>query len=249
MDEGQFAGIGLAIPIDMILPVVTQLIETGHVEKGFMGVDPMDLTAIIAQQLGYNGQGVFILKVHAGGPARAAGVRTNDIVTHVGGRTVSTVQQLRSLVSSVRPGETVQLTIWRFNSLKNIGETLQVDVNLTSFDDLMSDRGIAVPQRSRDAVPELGIARMATNTRELSEQYEFAEYFPGVIILGLLPSSFLAQQIEPGAVIVDVMDQPISNVDDLFAAIENFNFHGFAGLRAVAMTPDGRRVTLRLRAE
>ena len=249
VDEGQFAGIGLAIPIDMILPVVTQLIETGHVEKGFMGVEPMELSSIIAQQLGFNGQGVFILKVSSGGPARAAGVRANDIVTHVGGRAVGTVQQLRSLVSSVRPGETVRLSIWRYNSLKNLGETFDLDVNLTSFDSLVSDRGIAVPERSRDAIPELGIARMATNTRELGEQYGIAEYLPGVIILGLVPNSFLAQQMEPGSVIVDVMDYAITDVDDLFRALENFDFQEYGGLRATVITPQGKRVTIRLRAE
>lgn len=249
VDEGQFAGIGLAIPIDMILPVVTQLIETGHVEKGFMGVEPMELSPIIAQQLGFNGQGVFILKVSTGGPARFAGVRANDIVTHVAGRAVGSVPQLRSLVSSVRPGETVRLTIWRYNSLKNVGESIDLDVNLTSLDNLVSDGGIAVPQRSRDAIPELGIARMATNTRELGEQYRIAEYLPGVIILGLVPNSFLAQQVEPGSVIVDVMDYAVTNVDDLFTALENFDFQEYGGLRATAITPAGKRVVIRLRTE
>ena len=75
----------------MIQPVVTQVIEHGYVEKGFMGVAVGELNIGVAQQFGFIGSGVLITGVEPDGPAKMAGVALNDIVTHVNNRAVSTV--------------------------------------------------------------------------------------------------------------------------------------------------------------
>ena len=251
IDEGQFAGIGLAIPMDMITPVVTQLIETGEVAKGFMGVEPVELEPNIAQQLGFIGQGVFIRGVEPDGPASQGGVRAHDIITHVRGKAIGTVQQLRSLVSSARPGETVRLTVWRYDLGTGSGETVFVDVNLSRLEDTLA-RGpgpIGLP-RSRFGIPMLGLDRLITNTPELAAQLGHDEFRPGVVIAELAPESSLSiAGIEAGSVIVDVMDRPVSSVDELFEILEGYAPPARIGIRATIFTPSGERKTLTLRAE
>ena len=115
LEEGQFSGIGLAIPMDMITPVVTQIIKNGKVDKGFLGVtldprfDPAE-----AQSRGMPGLGVRLSAVDRDGPAAAAGIKPGDVILRVNDSEVTSGPQLQSVVSSMLPGETAKLTIWRF---------------------------------------------------------------------------------------------------------------------------------------
>lgn len=129
-DDGQFASIGLAIPMSMIEPVVNQLVERGVVEKGYLGVTVAPLDARIAQKFGFIGHGVVIAVVYPDGPARAAGVKTRDVVTHVNTDPVGSVAQLRSVISSILPGENAQLMIWRYDPKLEQSRTLTITVEL-----------------------------------------------------------------------------------------------------------------------
>ncbi len=275
-DDGQFAGIGLAIPIEMIEPVVTQIIENGVVTKGFLGLSVVDRTNLLEHELdvlglnvyglivgdldenstaltagvrwgdvithvngtrvnsisqfqsmvqamknqrveltiwrfdserdqlrkldialpdaspwtllgmtllqaddsvgeamdllGFEGQGVKVATLVPNAPARNAGVRRGDFITHVNRTPVGSVQQLRSLISSIRPGQIATLSIWRFDPLSRTSEVLEIGVPLAQLD-ARSVTGLAPgiqdPSRipAQNQLPQLGIERMATATR------------------------------------------------------------------------------------
>jgi S1-C subfamily serine protease len=131
LDEGQFAGVGLAIPIDMIEPVVRQLIETGSVEKGFLGVAVLDQDDSVALELwrqGFRGDGLVLARVEPQTPASAAGLRLGDVVTQVAGKPVATLAQARAAAEGLPPDASVPLALWRYDAAADEGRLSVLDV-------------------------------------------------------------------------------------------------------------------------
>jgi len=246
LEEGQFAGIGLAIPMDMIQPAVTQIIKHGYVEKGFMGVNVGDLNVNFAQQLGFIGAGVLITGVDDLGPAGVAGVKLNDIVTHVNKRSVSTVAQLQSIISSMLPGESARLTIWRFDPRNPGGEAQELFVALNRLDTLRA-AGQLPPDNPKDSIVSLGIVRMSTSTADLARRFG-AAFHPGVILEELTADSELAQRVGPGSIITDIADRPVRSVDDLLRALRDYDLR-FPGVKATVIDADGQYAAIYLRVE
>lgn len=223
-EEGQFAGIGLAIPLEMILPVVEQLIENGFVIKGFLGVKLRSLEGALAdnyRQRGFNGRGVVLERVIKGDPADRAGLKMWDVITHVNGRAMATMPQLRSFISSILPGQIVTIDYWRFDPERDLGESLSTTVKLDRLDTILTDGSIP-PDQPRNELKQLGINAMETNSRKLASQFS-AEYRAGVMIKEIDPDSILSRQAEAGWTIVSVNDIPVRDVDEFFEALGNFN--------------------------
>ncbi len=110
--EGQSAGISFAIPLAVIESVVKQLIDHGEVRRGFLGVS-LPRRSGDALRAGYNGYGVLVPGVSDGGPADLAGMQSGDVITAIDGQQVTGYGVLRSLISTVQPGEKIDINIWR----------------------------------------------------------------------------------------------------------------------------------------
>ena len=110
--EGQSAGISFAIPIKVIESVVTQLLEHGTVKRGFLGIS-LPRTNNQVRDTGYNGFGVLVPAVSKDGPADRAGLKPGDVITQIDGEPVTGVGVLRSLISTVKPGQPIILSLWR----------------------------------------------------------------------------------------------------------------------------------------
>lgn len=121
--EGQSAGISFAIPLPVIESVVSQLIETGTVRRGFLGIN-LPGRVEDAQRVGFNGFGVLVSGVTDGGPADLAGVRRNDVITAIDGQEVTGIGVLRSLISTIKPGQAVELRLWRDGEMVTVEPTL-----------------------------------------------------------------------------------------------------------------------------
>ena len=97
-------GIGFAIPASTAMLVMQGLIQDGHVVRGWIGVEPRDLTPEIAQTLNLPiKQGVLITGVLHNGPASTAGLRPGDVVVKIAGAPVTNTAQLLSAVAALRP--------------------------------------------------------------------------------------------------------------------------------------------------
>ena len=101
------AGVGFAIPVNLVRGVMAELIEHGRVIRGWLGVNAWPLPTLQAQSIGLSGPGLELLDVS--GPAAAAGLRRGDIVTHVDGERMLSPQQMRNVVASARPGQTIRI--------------------------------------------------------------------------------------------------------------------------------------------
>lgn len=112
--SGGSMGIGFAIPTSTARSVMEAIVRDGKVTRGWIGVEPQDLTPELAESFSIPpGTGVIITGVLQNGPAAQAGIRPGDVVTHVGDKPVGNVAQLLSAVAALTPGTPSTLDIVR----------------------------------------------------------------------------------------------------------------------------------------
>jgi serine protease Do len=127
-------GFGYAIPMSDAMPIVEQLIETGEVEAGqsaYLGIQGQDISSDVAKA--YNmPEGIYVYQVVSGSPAEEAGLRQGDIITKFDGQNVSSMEELKQLISAYQAGKEVKVT---FERLGNGYEEQTITVTLGSQPD------------------------------------------------------------------------------------------------------------------
>ena len=119
--SGGNVGIGFAVPINMARQVMNQLINSGEIKRGRIGVAIQDLTPDIAQALGTtHTEGAVIARVEPGSPAEHAGLRTNDLVVAANGAPIHNGAELRTRVGLSKVGDAVDLTVVRGGSERTV---------------------------------------------------------------------------------------------------------------------------------
>lgn len=112
--SGGSLGIGFAVPVSTARNVMQQLIGTGQVVRGWIGVEPQDVTDHLARALNLpHPEGVVIVGVLRKGPADAAGVRPGDVVLDVNGKLVGNTGQLLNAVAALKPGSDAAIQVLR----------------------------------------------------------------------------------------------------------------------------------------
>jgi serine protease Do/serine protease DegQ len=112
--SGGNVGISFAIPSNMAHDIMSQLVGTGKVQRGQLGVSVQDLSPDLAKSFGLKRTGgAVIAQVVPGSPAAAAGLRTGDIVVAVNGKPVANASSLRSAIGLTPPGQEIDLEIMR----------------------------------------------------------------------------------------------------------------------------------------
>ena len=123
--SGGSMGIGFAIPVNTARQVMEGLIRDGQVTRGWIGVEPRELTAEIAQTLNLPiRQGVLITGVLQNGPASQGGIRPGDVVVKVGDKAVATTPQLLSAVAALKPRETATIGVQRGDKTLDLNVTV-----------------------------------------------------------------------------------------------------------------------------
>jgi serine protease Do len=123
---GGYEGISFAIPIDVANNVAEQLIKSGHVSRGRIGVTIQQVTAATADNFGLDRpRGAAVASVEPGGPADKAGIEPLDIILSVNGHGVESSEELPSMIAEIKPGQTVQLEVWREKGIKRISVTVE----------------------------------------------------------------------------------------------------------------------------
>ena len=112
--SGGSLGIGFAIPVSTAKQVLQDIVSSGKVTRGWIGVEPSDLSPELAETFGVKtDHGVIITGVLQNGPAAQAGVRPGDVITSVGDVQVRNVQQLLGAVAALKPGTPTRLAMLR----------------------------------------------------------------------------------------------------------------------------------------
>lgn len=122
---GGSVGIGFAIPVTTAKSVMEEIIKTGQVVRGWIGIESQDITPELADSFGLARQsGAIIAGVVRDGPADRAGIRPGDILLTVQGRAVANTSEMLTLIAQLTPGARAQMTVMR----KNRQSTLDVTV-------------------------------------------------------------------------------------------------------------------------
>jgi serine protease Do len=154
--SGGFMGVGFAIPAGTARHVVDGIIETGHVTRGWLGAHIQPLSDDLARSFGLERpEGALVADVVAGGPADGAGLEPGDVVTQVGGQTVSTPADLLRAVAAAAPGSALRLTAVRDGAER----TVEVTLGERPATPLLA--GGASPEMPR---PDLGVTVLHNNS-------------------------------------------------------------------------------------
>jgi Do/DeqQ family serine protease len=114
LQSGSYQGYGFAVPSNLALKVATDIIQYGEVRRALLGVNIAAVDYDRAQQIGMeNVRGVEILGVTENGAADQSGIQSGDVILRVNGQTVNESNELQEKVAVMRPGELVDLSIWR----------------------------------------------------------------------------------------------------------------------------------------
>ncbi len=112
--SGGSMGIGFAIPTSTARSVMEAIVRDGQVTRGWIGVEPQELSSELAENFGLSDiAGVIITGVLQNGPAAKAGIRPGDVITEVADEPVSTVAELLSAVAALKPGQPATLLVLR----------------------------------------------------------------------------------------------------------------------------------------
>ncbi|MBI4654483.1 MAG: DegQ family serine endoprotease [Nitrospirae bacterium] len=205
---GGYQGIGFAVPSNMAKRVMEQLVKTGKVTRGWLGVTIQQVTPDLAKQFNLNNSnGALVSDILKGGPAEKAGLKKGDVVIELNGKTIKDVESLRNMVSQSEVGSTVKLKVIRE------GKPIFIDAHIA---ELPKDSAEAMPERLGEKPTEenelAGFTVMGI-TPEIAKQLGLSKDEKGVVIISVESDSAAEESgLRKGDVIQEVNKKRISNL-------------------------------------
>ena len=199
--SGGNLGIGFAIPSNMAHDVMDQLIKSGKVRRGYIGVGVQEVTPSLAQAFKAPIGSVAITQVQPDTPGAKAGIQVGDIVTKINGEEVNDVNAFRNRVAHNAPGTTITLTVNRN------GKVEQVPVTLGELPGQDADKSGDGDDQSSSHSPLEGVDVQAL-TPEIARQLQLPAATKGVVVAQVDPRSAAAEAgLQEGDVIQQVNRQ------------------------------------------
>ena len=231
---GASAGIGFAIPVQMIRDVVEELLKKGKVERGYLGVMIDDDERLI-ESFGVK-KGVLVEDLLKDGPADRAGLTSGDVIQAIDGRPIATVVDFRRRIAKSDPGQTVKLAFVRDGKEMSLNVTLEqqpIDENSIERSPRTSQPDNAVEAES---LVKLGFERMQAITDDIAHRYRLE--VQGVAVLNVRPFSAAAiAGLNTGTIITQVQGKKVTDIEELRKAVEGHDLK--KGIRMRAWIPGG----------
>nr|CAD6420887.1 serine peptidase [Rhizobium sp. Q54] len=207
--SGGNVGIAFAIPAAVARDVVTDLMEDGKVERGWLGVQIQPVNKDIAESLGLSEpQGALVVAPQEGSPGQKAGIEEGDVITALNGEPVKDARDLARKVAAMGPNKKIEVSVWRDGKAQNLEVTLG---NLAS-----EDAASAETEEPETPTPstEQALASLGITVAP-------AEDGSGLSVVDVDPDSEAAARgLRAGEKIVSVNNKPVEKASDVEAAIE-----------------------------
>lgn len=209
---GSFAGMGFAIPQQIVQHTTETLIRDGKINHGIMGVTIADVTPDNAKFFQMSkAVGAVVSDVNADSPGSKAGLKTGDVITAVNGKEVTDAGELQAEISQKQAGDTVQLQVARD------GKTLNVPVTLAPLD----SKGEHEVAQKGEGKGRWGIS-LGNLTPDVRNQLQLPENVSGAVVQDVRSGSPAdTAQLQPGDVIVSVNRKPTTSASDAAAALKS----------------------------
>ena len=204
-----YVGVGFAIPINMAQSIYEQLVESGSVTRGYLGVEIKDFTREVAEQYDMEWtKGVFVGGVSEDSAAQQAGIQPGDVIVEFGGTTVEKASELQKNVALVKPGSEKSIVVIR--------EDKRVELKITVAERPSRETLLGVEEKSGE---KLGLTVQDLDEK-LAEQFEY-EGEKGVVVTGVEADSVAEMAgIKTGSLIIEVNRESIETVKEFKKAVE-----------------------------
>jgi serine protease Do len=212
--SGMNGGIGFAIPINMALSIVDDLLDDGAVQRGFLGVNIQDLDLEKSEALGLKDQGGALVSMVGGdSPAEKAGLEVGDVIVTADNQRVESSSRLRLLISSRKPGSNIPLEILRDGERITLTATLDElpAEALAAAGPGTMPRGKS-PAASNEIVPGVRATELTNQNRR---QNQLPDKVEGLLVIEVDPNSRAASMgIQKGDVIQEINRTPVTSLKD-----------------------------------
>ena len=203
--SGGFAGVGFAIPANLVRSVAEQLVNTGRVERGFLGVRPQPLDEALTAQFGTE-KGALLSEVTENSPAEKAGLKAGDVIVKINGTEIREPRHLTLTVSQFAPGTEVTIDYLRD------GMPRTAKAKLARRDDEAGAKDDEpAPKKDEGILNGVGVGEI---TPEMRSQMQIPARVNGVIVTNIDPETPAAKQgLREGDVIEELDRKPLPDVE------------------------------------
>ena len=214
--SGGNIGIGFAIPSNMAKVVMDQLLKTGKVRRGMLGVTIQPVDADLAASLNLpTARGAIVTSVAPAGPAEKAGLKRGDVITGVNNQPVVDQNSLRNLVAAIAPGTSVTITANRDGKDQNFQVALAELPQRPRPEGEEDTDGGGTPSNEKYGLT------LQTLTPEAATRFGLNAGDQGLLVTRVSPAGSAANAgIRQGDLILEVNRKPIRILPDFSAAIQ-----------------------------
>jgi serine protease Do len=205
-------GIGFAIPSNMVQKIAASLIESGKIDRGFMGVSISDLTNDL-KELYENKQGALILMIEKNSPAEKGGLQVSDLIIEVDGVKIKNSNELKNTVAAIAPDKIITITYERDKKVKS------TKIKLAKMD---AEKATSDVEGKANTSPVEGLTLLEINDKTRA-QYQIPKEIEGVLVLDVKDSS-KAEKIgfKEGDIIIQVEQMRVASLKDLNNALKEY---------------------------
>ena len=208
--SGGYMGLSFAIPIDVANNVRQQLVSTGKVTRGRIGVQIQEVNAQFADAFGLDRpRGALVGQVIEGGPAEKGGVKTGDVILSVNGKIVERSAALPGVISAITPGDSAKVEVWREGASKVLNVKVEEFQEETQK---VANRDIEEPAKAD---------RLGLSVRPLAADERKSAETEGYLLVEDVTGPAAQAGVRPGDVILGVNGKAVKSIAELKNATTN----------------------------